>query len=255
MKLLVPVKRVVDYAVKVAVRPDKSGVNLTGVKFSMNPFCEIAVEEAVRLKEKGQVSEITAVSIGPKQSLDTLRQAMALGADNAIHIQTDSPIDKEVQPLLVSRVLQHFIKRDSYDMVLMGKQSIDDDYNQTGQMLAGMLEWPQATFASKVEVSEDSKSVQVEREIDGGNQVLKMSFPCLITCDLRLNEPRFAGIKQIMAAKKKKVEAVKLEELGLDSAGGIEVLEVMEPPKREGGIMVASVDELLEKLRGEAKVL
>jgi len=209
MKCLVPIKRVVDYAVKVSVAPDKSGINLKGVKMSMNPFCEIAIEEAVKLKESKSVSEIVALSIGPKQSLDQIRQAMALGADKGIHIETDERIDKEIQPLLVSKILKHFVERDSYDMVIMGKQSIDGDYNQTGQMLAGMLNWPQATFASKVEVA-DGK-IDVEREVDGGMQKVRLTSPCLVTCDLRLNEPRFASIKMIMQAKKKKVENVKLD--------------------------------------------
>lgn len=253
MKCQVPIKRVVDYAVKVSVAGDKSGINLKGVKMSMNPFCEIAVEEAVRMKESKKVSEIVAISIGPKQSLDQIRQAMALGADSGIHIETDERIDKDIQPLFVSKILKHFVEKNGYDQVVMGKQSIDDDYNQTGQMLAGMLNWPQATFASKVTLNEDS--VDVEREIDGGMQALRMTYPCQITCDLRLNEPRFASIKHIMQAKKKKVENIKLDSLGIENDEKIEILEVEEPEKRAGGITVMSVDELIDKLQNEAKVL
>ena len=254
MKLLVPVKRVVDYAVKVRVNAKKTGIELSGVKMSMNPFCEIALEEAVRLKEKKKVKEIVALTIGPKQGLDVLRQALAQGADKGVHLQTDLRVDKEIQPFMVAQTLQHFVERDKFDMVIMGKQSIDGDYNQTGQMLAGLLKWPQATFASNVRIFDDLKSCEVDREVDGGIETLKLSLPCLVTCDLRLNEPRFASIPQIMKAKKKKVESLKLEDQGLNGHE-LEILSVEEPKAREGGVIVESVDELQDKLKNEAKVL
>ncbi|WP_217126801.1 electron transfer flavoprotein subunit beta/FixA family protein [Hydrogenophilus thiooxidans] len=251
MKILVPVKRVVDYNVKIRVKPDGSGVDTANVKMSMNPFDEIAVEEAVRLKEKGVASEVVAVSAGVAACQETLRTALALGADRAILVNTEV----ELQPLAVAKLLAALVAKESPQLVIMGKQAIDDDANQTGQMLAALLNWPQATFASKVEVDTGAQTVTVTREIDGGLETLKMALPAVITTDLRLNEPRFASLPNIMKAKKKPLDTVTPEALGVDVTPRIRTLKVEEPPKRQGGVKVADVDELIAKLKNEAKVI
>lgn len=249
MKVLVPVKRVVDYNVKVRVKSDGSGVETANVKMSMNPFDEIAVEEAVRLKEAGVVSEIIAVSIGTSACQETLRTALALGADRAILVET--PV--ETQPLAVARVLQKLVGKEQPKMVIMGKQAIDDDFNQTGQMLAALLGWSQATFASKIAI--EGESAQVTREIDGGLETLAMKLPVVVTTDLRLNEPRYVTLPNIMKAKKKQLEALTPETLDVDVTPRLKTLKVVEPPKRSAGQKVKSVEELVEKLRNEAKVI
>jgi len=253
MKVLVPVKRVVDFNVKVRVRPDGSGVDTANVKMSMNPFDEIAVEEAVRLKEKGIATELIAVSCGTAGCQETLRTALALGADRAILVETDA----ELQPLAVAKLLKALVARDEPQLVLMGKQAIDDDANQTGQMLAALLDWPQATFASKIDIVAAGGGMQatVKREIDGGLETLIMPLPAVITTDLRLNEPRYATLPNIMKAKKKPLEIVKPDALGVDVAPRLTVLKVAEPPKRKGGGKVADAKELVAKLRHEAKVI
>jgi len=249
MKILVPVKRVVDYNVKVRVKSDGSGVDTANVKMSMNPFDEIAVEEAVRLKEKGAASEIIAVSCGVAQCQETLRTAMAIGADRAIHVQTDA----ELQPLAVAKILKALLAKEAPRLVILGKQAIDDDANQTGQMLAALADLPQATFASQVEIQGDS--VQVTREVDGGMETLALSLPAIVTTDLRLNEPRYVTLPNIMKAKKKPLETLKPEDLGVDVAPRLKTLKVTEPPKRSAGIKVPDVATLVEKLRSEAKVI
>jgi electron transfer flavoprotein beta subunit len=249
MKLLVPVKRVVDYNVKVRVKSDHSGVELAGVKMSMNPFDEIAVEEAVRLKEKGTVSEIIAVSMGVAACQETLRTALAMGADRGILVETDI----ELQPLAVAKLLKALIEREQPHLVIMGKQAIDDDMNATGQMLAALLGWPQGTFASKLSLEGDKASVI--REIDGGLETLSLNLPAVITTDLRLNEPRYASLPNIMKARKKPIETIKPANLGVDPAPRLTTLKVVEPAKRQGGIKVKTVQELVEKLRNEAKVI
>jgi electron transfer flavoprotein beta subunit len=249
MKLLIPIKRVVDFNVKVRVKPDGSGVDTANVKMSMNPFDEIAVEEAVRLKEKGVATEVVAVSCGVTASQETLRTALALGADRAILVQTDA----DLQPLAVAKLLRAVVERESPQLVILGKQAIDDDANQTGQMLAALLSWPQATFASKVELGE--ASVKVTREIDGGLETLELPLPAVITTDLRLNEPRYATLPNIMKAKKKPLETLTPDTLGVDVAPRLATLKVTEPAKRKGGGKVADVKELVAKLRNEAKVL
>jgi electron transfer flavoprotein beta subunit len=253
MKALVAVKRVVDYAVKVRVTVS-SGVDLN-VKMSMNPFCEIAVEEAIRLKEKGLLSEIVAVSIGPSQCQDTLRQALAMGADRGIHIKTDKRTDTEVEPLIVAKILQKVVEKENPLLVLMGKQSIDGDNNQTGQMLAGLLSWPQATFASAITFNELKSVIQVDREVDSGIQKVSMQLPAVVTTDLRLNTPRFATLPNLMKAKKKQMDVLDLSDLGVDTKQRTRVVQVAEPPARKGGRIVASVDELIAALKTEAKVL
>ena len=249
MKLLVPVKRVIDYNVKVRVKADGSGVETTGVKMSMNPFDEIAVEEAVRLKERGVASEIVVVSIGVAQCADTLRTALAMGADRAILVQTDvSP-----EPLAVAKMLRVLAEREQPGLVIMGKQAIDDDMNATGQMLAALLGWPQGTFASKVAV--DGEELLVTREVDGGLETVALRLPAIVTADLRLNEPRYATLPNIMKAKKKPLEVIKPDALGVDVAPRIKTLKVSEPPTRKAGRKVASVAELVELLKSEAKVI
>jgi len=255
MRGLVAVKRVVDYAVKVRVKPDKTAVEINSVKMSMNPFCEIAVEEGLRLKEKGHISELVAVSCGPDKASETLRQALAMGADRAIHIKTKLRTDQELQPLAVAKLLAKIVEKESPNMVLVGKQAIDDDSNQTGSMLAGMLGWPQAGSASKVEVDAGKTSIEVEREVDTGIQKVKMSLPAVVTADLRLNEPRYATLPNLMKAKKKPMEVMDAESLGVDIQPRMQVIQVEEPPARAGGKKVESVDDLLSKLKGEAKVL
>ena len=249
MKVLVPVKRVVDYNVKVRVKSDQTGVETANVKMSMNPFDEIAVEEAVRLKEAGVVTEIIAVSIGVAACQETLRTALALGADRAIHVETDL----ETQPLGVSRVLSKLALSEDVKVVIMGKQAIDDDFNQTGQMLAAKLGWSQATFASKVEVSDNSATVT--REIDGGLETLEVSLPAVITTDLRLNEPRYVTLPNIMKAKKKPLDKKTPDELGVDVTPTLKTVKVIEPPERSAGQKVGSIDELVDKLKNEVKVI
>ncbi|GAB5387761.1 MAG: electron transfer flavoprotein subunit beta/FixA family protein [Alphaproteobacteria bacterium] len=249
MKILVPVKRCIDYNVKVRVKADESGVELGGVKMSMNPFDEIAVEEAVRLKEDGKADEIIAVSFGPKQSQETIRVALAMGADRGVHVVTDV----DVEPLAVAKGLKALVEKEGPDMVILGKQAIDGDCNQVGQMLAALLGWGQGTFASDVDLGEGS--VDVTREIDGGLQTLKLKLPAVVTTDLRLNEPRYVKLPNIMKAKKKPLEEMSPEDIGLDVTPKLDVLKVAEPPKRSGGIKVDSVDALIEKLKDEAKVI
>ncbi len=249
MKLLIPVKRVIDYNVKVRVRSDGAGVETANVKMSMNPFDEIAVEEAVRLKEKGVATEIVAVSCGVAACQETLRTALAIGADRAILVETDA----ELQPLAVAKLLKALVDKEQPRLVIMGKQAIDDDANQTGQMLAGLLDWPQATFASSIDIAGDA--ITVKREIDGGLETIAMSLPVVVTTDLRLNEPRYATLPNIMKAKKKPLETTNPAALGVDVAPRLKTLRVVEPPKRKGGGKVADVAELVSKLRNEAKVL
>ena len=249
MKILVTAKRVVDYNVKVRVKPDGSGVDTSNVKMSMNPFDEIAVEEAVRLREKGVATEVVAVSCGPAACQETLRNALAIGADRAILVETDV----ELQPLAVAKLLKAIVAKEAPQLVILGKQAIDDDANQVGQMLAALLDWPQGTFASKVEVG--NGMLTVKREIDGGNETVEAALPAVVTADLRLNEPRYATLPNIMKAKKKPLEVVKPDALGVDVAPRLAVLGVAEPPKRQGGGKVADVKELVAKLRNEAKVV
>lgn len=249
MKALVAVKRVVDYNVKIRVKPDNSGVELQNVKMSMNPFDEIAVEEAVRLKEAGTVEEVIAVSIGPSQAQETIRTALAMGADRGILVETDD----EVQPLAVAKILKALADKESPDVVIVGKQAIDDDSNQTGQMLAALMDCPQATFASEVRIGDGS--AEVTREIDGGLETIKVKLPMVVSTDLRLNEPRYASLPNIMKAKKKPIDSVSPSDLGVDIAPRLKTLKVEEPPKREGGVKVADVAELVDKLKNEAKVI
>jgi len=255
MRAIVAVKRVVDYAVKVRVRSDKTAVDIDNVKMSMNPFCEIAVEEGLRLKEQGHIKELIAVSAGPAKTAETLRQALAMGADRAIHLKTTMRTDQDLQPLAVAKLLQKMIEKESPNIVLLGKQAIDDDSNQTGSMVAGLLGWPQAGSASKVEVSEDKSSLTVEREVDTGIQTVTLSLPAIVTADLRLNEPRYATLPNLMKAKKKKMEVIEADSLGVDLKPRLEILKVEDPPTRKGGVKVASVDDLIDKLKNEAKVL
>ena len=249
MKVLVPVKRVVDYNVKVRVKGDGTGVDIANVKMSMNPFDEIAVEEAVRLKEKGVVTEVIAVSCGVTACQETLRTAMAIGADRAILVETDA----ELQPLAVAKLLKALVDKEQPRLVVLGKQAIDDDCNQTGQMLAALTGWPQATFASKVELQ--GEQVQVTREVDGGLETLALKLPAVVTTDLRLNEPRYVTLPNIMKAKKKQLDVVKPADLGVDVTPRIKTLKVSEPPKRGAGVKVADVATLVAKLKTEAKVI
>ena len=249
MKLLVPVKRVVDYNVKVRVKSDQSGVELAGVKMAMNPFDEIAVEEAVRLKEKGIATEIVAISVGPTQAQETLRTALAMGADRGILVETDiSP-----EPLAVAKILKALADREQPGMIILGKQAIDDDMNATGQMLAALLGWPQGTFASKVEIADGTATVT--REVDGGLETVALTLPAVITADLRLNEPRYASLPNIMKARKKTIDTIKPADLGVDPSPRLTTLKVVEPAKRQAGKKVGSVAELVAKLRTEAKVI
>ena len=249
MKVLVAVKRVVDYNVKVRVKPDGSGVETANVKMSMNPFDEIAVEEAMRLKEAGVATEIVAVSIGTAQCQETLRTALAIGADRAILVETGV----EMQPLAVAKLLKAIVEKEQPRLVILGKQAIDDDSNQTGQMLAALLDWSQATFASKVKVS--GAVAEVTREVDGGLETIAVKLPAVVTTDLRLNEPRYVTLPNIMKAKKKPLETLTPETLGVDVAPRLKTLKVQEPPKRSAGKLVKSVQELVEKLKNEAKVI
>ena len=249
MKVLVPVKRVVDFNVKVRVKSDGTGVDLGGVKMSMNPFDEIAVEEAVRLKEKGIATEVVAVSCGVVQCQETLRTALAIGGDRAILVETSV----DLQPLAVAKLLREIVRKEEPRLVITGKQAIDDDANQTGQMLAALLGWPQAPFASKLELSRDS--AQVVREVDVGLETVEIRLPAVVTCDLRLNEPRYATLPNIMKAKKKPLETITPAALGVDPAPRLELLKVEEPGKRKAGVLVKDVSELVLKLRTEAKVI
>ena len=249
MKILVPVKRVVDYNVKVRVKKDETDVELDNVKMSMNPFDEIAVEEALRLKEKGVASEIIAVSIGLSEVQETIRNALAMGADSGIFVNCTS----KLEPLSVAKILTSICKKIKPDLVIMGKQAIDDDMNATGQMLSAMLNWGQATFASKLEIQD--KKIKVSREIDGGIENIEVNLPAIVTTDLRLNEPRYASLPNIMKAKRKPIDEIKVEDLNIDIEPKLEILKVEEPKSREAGIMVKSVDEMIEKLKNEAKVI
>ncbi|MBP2312918.1 electron transfer flavoprotein subunit beta/FixA family protein [Azospirillum soli] len=249
MKVLVPVKRVVDYNVKIRVKADGTGVETANVKMSMNPFDEIAVEEAVRLKEAGKASEIIVVSVGPAASQETLRTALAMGADRGVLVQTEA----ETQPLAVAKVLKALVDKEGPTLVILGKQAIDDDCNQTGQMLAALLGWPQGTFASKVVPGEGT--VTVTREIDGGLETVELKLPAVVTADLRLNEPRYASLPNIMKAKKKPIDTVAPDALGVDVAPRLTTLKVAEPPKRKAGVKVADVAALVDKLKNEARVI
>jgi electron transfer flavoprotein beta subunit len=249
MKVLVPVKRVIDFNVKARVKPDGSGVDLANVKMAMNPFDEIAVEEAIRLKEKGTVTEIVVVSIGPAQASETIRTALAMGADRGILIKQEGT----VEPLAVAKLLKAVVDAEKPGIVILGKQAIDDDSNQTGQMLAALLGWPQGTFASKLVIEGDSASVT--REVDGGLQTVKLKMPAIVTTDLRLNEPRYASLPNIMKAKKKPIDEKSPGDYGVDVSPRLKVIKTNEPPGRKGGVKVGSVQELLDKLRNEAGVL
>ncbi len=249
MKVLVPVKRVVDANVKIRVKADGTGVETANIKMSMNPFDEIANEEAIRLKEAGKAEEVVAVSLGEAKCQETLRTALAMGADRAIHVQTDA----ELQPLAVAKLLKALVEREQPGLVVMGKQAIDDDSNQTGQMLAALLGWPQGTFASKLEF--EGGELQVTREIDTGLEKVVLKLPAIVTTDLRLNEPRYASLPNIMKAKRKPIDVLTPEELGVDITPRLKTLKVEEPAKRESGVRVSSVPELVEKLRNEAKVI
>ena len=249
MKVLVAVKRVIDYNVKIRVKADKTGVETANVKMSMNPFDEIAVEEAIQLKEAGKVTEIVAVSMGPAQCQETIRTALAMGADRGIHVLTDQVLE----PLAVAKLLKAVIAKEAPQLAILGKQAIDDDCNQTGQMLAALLNWPQATFASKLQL--DAESAKVTREVDGGLETIEVKLPAVMTTDLRLNEPRYASLPNIMKAKKKAIDQTTPEALGVDTAPRLTVLQVSEPQKRQGGRKVASVEELVDKLMHEAQVI
>jgi electron transfer flavoprotein beta subunit len=249
MKILVPVKRVVDYNVKVRVKADGTGVETANVKMSMNPFDEIAVEEAVRLKEKGTATEIVAVSVGPAAAAEQIRTALAMGADRGILVETEAT----VEPLAVAKILKAIVGKESPDLVVMGKQAIDDDMNATGQMLAALMGWGQGTFASKVEVADGG--LKVTREVDGGLETVAIKLPAIVTADLRLNEPRYASLPNIMKARKKPIETIKPDALGVDVTPRLTVVKVEEPPKRQAGVKVGSVQELVAKLRTEAKVI
>ncbi|MBL8689702.1 MAG: electron transfer flavoprotein subunit beta/FixA family protein [Rhodospirillaceae bacterium] len=249
MKVLVAVKRVVDFNVKVRVKADKTGVETANVKMSMNPFDEIGVEEAIRLKEAGKATEVVAVSIGVAQAQETIRTALAMGADRGIHVQTDA----ELQPLAVAKLLKAVVEKEQPKLVILGKQAIDDDCNQTGQMLAALLGWSQGTFASKI--APDGDSMTVTREVDGGLETVQLKLPAIVTTDLRLNEPRYASLPNIMKAKKKPIEQLAPDALGVDPAPRLVTLKVEEPAKRKSGVKLGSVSELVEKLRTEAKVI
>ena len=251
MKILVAVKRVVDFAVKIRVKSDGSGIELANVKMSMNPFDEIAVEEAVRLKEKGTATEVVVASIGTAKSQETLRTALAIGADRAVLVETAD--DTPVEPLAIAKLLKAVVEQEKPDLVVLGKQAIDDDCNQTGQMLAALLGWPQGTFASKV--APEAGAVAVTREVDGGLETVKLNLPAVVTTDLRLNEPRYASLPNIMKAKKKPLDEKSAADLGVDVAPRLEVIKTTEPPKRQAGAKVSSAAELVEKLKNEAGVI
>ena len=249
MKILVAVKRVIDYNVQIRIKEDGSGVVTDNVKMSTNPPDDNAIEEAVKIKEAGKATEVVAITIGEEKAQETVRKALAVGADRGIHVKVDS----NLEPLAVSKILQKIVDKEKPDLVFMGKQAIDDDCNQTGQMLSALLNWPQATFASKIEVKE--KSLEVTREIDEGLETIEINVPAIVTCDLRLNEPRYASLPNIMKAKKKPIEEISAANLGVDTAPRVEQIKVEEPPKRKAGIKVANVAELVQKLKNEAKVI
>jgi electron transfer flavoprotein beta subunit len=249
MKILVPIKRVIDYNVKVRVKADQSGVELANVKMAMNPFDEIAVEQAIRFKEAGAADEVVAISIGPDQAQETIRTALAMGADRGIHVQASH----DTEPLAIAKVIKAITDKENPGLILMGKQAIDDDSNQTGQMLATLLGWPQATFASGVEL--DGNSLMIIREVDSGLEHITCPMPAVVTVDLRLNEPRYASLPNIMKAKKKPIDQISLEDLGVDASQRLKTIKVEEPPARQAGIIVDSVDTLVEKLTNEAKVI
>ena len=250
MKVLVPVKRVVDANVKVRVKADGSGIELANVKMAMNPFCEIAVEEAIRLKEKGIAEEIVAISVGSAQAGETIRTALAMGADRGILVKTDAPV---IEPLAVAKILKGIVEAEQPGLVILGKQAIDDDASQTGQMLSALIGWPQATFASKIEIAEGKATIT--REIDGGLQTLRLSLPAIVTTDLRLNEPRYASLPNIMKAKKKPIDEKTPEEFGVDLTPRLEIVTTAEPPQRQAGMRVDTVAELVDKLKNEVGVL
>ncbi|OCT73336.1 electron transfer flavoprotein subunit beta [Xenopus laevis] len=252
LRALVGVKRVIDYAVKVRVKPDKTGVVTDGVKHSMNPFCEIAVEEAVRLKEKKIVSEVIVVSCGPQQCQETIRTALAMGADRGIHVDIPAKDAESLGPFQVSKIFAALAKKESVNLVLLGKQAIDDDCNQTGQMTAALLDWPQGTFASEVKV--EGEKLTVLREIDGGLETISLKLPAVVTADLRLNEPRYATLPNIMKAKKKKIESVKPADLGVDITSRIRILSVEDPPQRQAGVKVETVEDLVSKLKERGRI-
>ena len=249
MKILVPIKRVVDANVRVHVKSDGTGVDTANVKMAINPFCEIAVEEAVRLQEAGKAQEVVVVTVGSSQCQDVLRTAMAMGADRAILIETNDA----VQPLAIAKLLKAVVEKETPDLVILGKQAIDNDNNQTGQMLAALLGWPQGTFASNVNLGDGN--VEVTREVDGGLETVKLNMPVVITTDLRLNEPRYVKLPNIMKAKKKPLDTIAVADLGVDITPSLEILKVVEPPKRSGGVKLADVNELVNKLKNEAKVI
>ncbi|KAL9240330.1 hypothetical protein vseg_014565 [Gypsophila vaccaria] len=252
MKIMVTLKRVIDYAVKIRVKPDKSGVETKNVKMSMNPFCEIGLEEAIRMRESGLASEVVAVSIGPSQCADTLRTGLAMGADRAIHVESGSD---RLFPLNVAKLIRALVLVENPSLLILGKQAIDDDCNQTGQMVAGLLNWPQGTFASKVVLDKEKQTVTVDREVDGGIETLCLDLPAVITTDLRLNQPRYATLPNIMKAKSKPIKKVTPEELNVELRPDFEVVQVSEPPKRKAGVILSSVDELIDKLKNEARVI
>ena len=249
MKVLVPVKRVIDYNVKVRVKADETGVELANVKMSMNPFDEISIEEAIRLKEAGTVEEVVAVSIGVQQCQETIRTALAMGADRGIHVLHDG----DLEPLVVAKILKVLADKEGPSIIIVGKQAIDDDSNQTGQMLAALLGWGQATFVSKIDM--DGENIKATREVDGGLETLTVKIPAVLTTDLRLNEPRYASLPNIMKAKKKPIEQVTPDDLGVNPSNRLQVLKVSEPPTREAGVKVSDVGELVDKLRNTAKVI
>ena len=249
MKVLVPVKRVIDYNVKVRVKADETGVELANVKMSMNPFDEISIEEAIRLKEAGTAEEVIAVSIGVQQCQETIRTALAMGADRGIHVLHDG----DLEPLVVAKILKEIADKEGPSIVIVGKQAIDDDSNQTGQMVAALLGWGQATFVSKIEI--DGENIKATREVDGGLETLTVKLPAVVTTDLRLNEPRYASLPNIMKAKKKPIEQVAPGDLGVDPSNRLQVLKVSEPPTREAGVKVSDVSDLVDKLRNTAKVI
>lgn len=251
MRIMVAVKRVIDYAVKIRVKADKSGVETNNVKMSMNPFCEIALEEALRIKESGNVSEVVVVSMGGPQCAETLRTGLAMGADRAIHVVTETSL----YPLAVAKLLQSLVATEQPGLLMLGKQAIDDDCNQTGQMVAGLLKWPQGTFASKVVFDKEKGTATVDREVDGGLETVCLGLPAVITSDLRLNQPRYATLPNIMKAKSKTIKKVTPEELQVQIKPDLEILEVVDPPKRKSGVMLSSVDELIDKLKNEAHVI
>ncbi|KAK4742738.1 hypothetical protein SAY87_000739 [Trapa incisa] len=251
MKIMVAIKRVVDYAVKIRVKPDKSGVETQNVKMSMNPFCEIALEEALRIKESGIASEVVAVSMGPSHCIDTIRTGLAMGADRGIHVEYLNAL----YPLSVAKLLKALVDVEKPGLLILGKQAIDDDCNQTGQMIAGLLKWPQGTFASKVVLDMEKQSAIVDREVDGGIETLCLDLPAVITTDLRLNQPRYATLPNIMKAKSKAIKKYTPQDLNVDIRRDLEVVHVTEPPKRKAGVMLSSVNELIDKLKNEARII